>query len=102
MAAVGIFEGEFVENKPTSNAKYFLSRWKFPQESYGKVFKVEEMPRPEITSILCDMTINPDILNLKAGQKCQLQCSVSVKQASNGYPASVGLNIVGIKVLANA
>ena len=107
MAVIGNFEGEFAGHKATSNPSYVLTKWKFPQEAYGKIHKVEEMRSPEITSILCNISEDNKVLSLKPGQRCSLLCSVNLKKENRTddgrvYPAQVNFNILDIKVLSNA
>ncbi len=106
MAFFGTFRGKFFGSKPTSNPQFIITKWAFPQSDYGKVFQIEEMPRPKMTNILHDIKAYPAILDCKEGQTCDLLCSVSLKnenrKADKFYPAQVQLSIINHKVLSNA
>lgn len=98
MPIVAHLEGSFVGIEPCNNSDYFQAIFNFPEEVYGKIFKVEEMPRPKQTRILCDSDKDKNLLNLERGKKYRLLCSLGVRQPNerNGkrYPASLGLNIL--------
>ena len=96
MSVVCNLSGKLLSTKATSNPQYFLTKWLFPQEAYGKVFKIEEMPNPQPTTILCNQT-NGDLLKLQPGQQCHLTASVSIKKANDGYPAQVQFQIIDCK-----
>ncbi len=100
MSLIAILEGTFVESKVCRNQDYFQAVFNFPEEVYGKVFTVEEMPKPKRTNILCETKKQPDLLNLNPGQKYKLVCSVGVRQPNERdgkkYPASVSINILKV------
>lgn len=48
MTLIAILEGTFVESKVCRNQDYFQAVFNFPEEVYGKIFTVEEMPNPNM------------------------------------------------------
>lgn len=103
MSIVAFLEGILVETRECNNKDYFQAIFNFPEEVYGKVFALEEMPRPKKTNILCESKRDNYIKNLDWGKKYKLQVSIGVRQPNERdgkkYPAAINLNI--LKVVAN-
>ena len=100
MAVVGYLEGTFLENSPCKNIKYMMSKWQFPVAVYGKIMSPEELDRPPVTNILCEVGKSAHLQQLKSGEKYKLQTTLGVSKANESdgkyYPASLSINIVKV------
>lgn len=98
MGLVCHLEGKFLEHRQCSNSDYCLATFAFPEEVYGKVFSVEDMPRPKKTTILFNTQEQAHLFELKPNQKYKLQVSLTINPPNSKdgkeYPAQLNINII--------
>ena len=97
MSIVANLEGVFSGIQQCKNSDYFQAVFNFPEEVYGKIFDIADMPNPKRTKILCESNRQQDLLSLQTGKRYKLLCSLKVRPGNNGYPASLGINILNVK-----